>query len=320
MLRNKSQIDVFINRVNYEMYLMFIGILSKIKLIFSIGLRKYCSIRFSKGSDSNKIGLVAIVKNEEAYIREWIEYHKLIGISHFYIYDNESSDDLKHTLSSYIKSGEVTYKYFPGKGMQEKAYLDCVKIAKKEVSWLVTLDIDEFLEPLTNISLKEWLSSLSPDISQVELGWMVYGSGGHIDKPRGLVIENYIKHAKDDFITEYKPIVRPERVIGMTFPHQYKVAGKTIDEQKKRIWSYRRADMKGARPAPRNLFRINHYYSKSLSEFFEKSNRGDASVPDRKPRNLEDFKKHDKNNILDLTMKKYVKKIKENLSNRGSNG
>ena len=101
--------------------------------------------------------------------------------------------------------------------MQEKAYLDCVKIAKKEVSWLVTLDIDEFLEPLTNISLIEWLSSLSPDISQVELGWMVYGSGGHIDKPRGLVIENYIKHAKDDFITEYKPIVRPERVIGMTF-------------------------------------------------------------------------------------------------------
>lgn len=86
MLRNKSQIDVFINRVNYEMYLMFIGILSKIKLIFSIGLRKYCSIRFSKESDSNKIGLVAIVKNEEAYIREWIEYHKLIGISHLYIY------------------------------------------------------------------------------------------------------------------------------------------------------------------------------------------------------------------------------------------
>lgn len=86
------------------------------------------------------------------------------------------------------------------------------------------------------------------------------------------------------------------------------------------MWSYRRADMKGARPAPRNLFRINHYYSKSLSEFFEKSNRGDASVPNRKPRNLEDFKKHDKNNILDLTMKKYVKKIKENLSNRGSNG
>ena len=36
---------------------------------------------------------------------------------HFYIYDNESSDDLYKKLSSYISQGIVTYTYWPTKGV-----------------------------------------------------------------------------------------------------------------------------------------------------------------------------------------------------------
>ena len=37
----------------------------------------------------------------------------MIGVTHFYIYDNESSDDLYKKLSSYISQGIVTYTYWP---------------------------------------------------------------------------------------------------------------------------------------------------------------------------------------------------------------
>lgn len=38
------------------------------------------------------ISIAAIVKDEVEYIEEWIQFHILMGIEHFYIYDNESSD------------------------------------------------------------------------------------------------------------------------------------------------------------------------------------------------------------------------------------
>ena len=41
----------------------------------------------------NKLSFVAIVKNEAPYIVEWIEFHRLVGVDKFYIYDNESSEN-----------------------------------------------------------------------------------------------------------------------------------------------------------------------------------------------------------------------------------
>ena len=44
---------------------------------------------------AHEMGMVAIAKNEGPYIREWIEYHKLVGFTIFYIYDNDSTDNTK---------------------------------------------------------------------------------------------------------------------------------------------------------------------------------------------------------------------------------
>jgi hypothetical protein len=35
----------------------------------------------------------AIIYNEAEYIAEWIEYHLLVGVQKFYIFDNESTDN-----------------------------------------------------------------------------------------------------------------------------------------------------------------------------------------------------------------------------------
>ena len=36
--------------------------------------------------------ICAIFKDESLSIKEWIEYHKLIGVEHFYLYNNKSKD------------------------------------------------------------------------------------------------------------------------------------------------------------------------------------------------------------------------------------
>ncbi|GMO23401.1 MAG: hypothetical protein Ta2B_02600 [Termitinemataceae bacterium] len=42
-----------------------------------------------------ELSIVAIVKNEASYIKEWIEYHRLVGVDRFYIYDDNSTDNLR---------------------------------------------------------------------------------------------------------------------------------------------------------------------------------------------------------------------------------
>ncbi len=52
------------------------------------------------------------MKNEGAYIKERIEYHKIVGVERFYLYDNGSTDETKKVLEPYIKDGSVIYCYY----------------------------------------------------------------------------------------------------------------------------------------------------------------------------------------------------------------
>lgn len=53
----------------------------------------------------NKVALCAIVKNENLYIREWINWYKHIGISKIFLYDNNDIDGekLEDVINDYIK-------------------------------------------------------------------------------------------------------------------------------------------------------------------------------------------------------------------------
>ena len=42
---------------------------------------------------SYNVSACAIFQNEAPYLKEWIEYHRLIGVEHFYLYNNGSTDN-----------------------------------------------------------------------------------------------------------------------------------------------------------------------------------------------------------------------------------
>lgn len=297
------------SRVIYLLLLEVKGILQESNNARKVGLKSFYHFLHSLGPKNDRIAVVAIVKNESSYLKEWIEYHKLIGVNHFYIYDNDSTDDIVQVLTPYIESHIVTYTPFPGKNRQQDAYLDCVRRVKGKFEWLLTIDIDEFLQPQGALSLHDWLKSVPQKVAQIEIGWTIFGSNGFETRPTGLVIENFVHHAPYNFLADSKSIVRPERVLDARFPHYYEVAGKTVDENLRRFPYYPIWNIKGARPISRKKFRINHYYSKSKSEFDQKRSRGDAYKVDRNPRDFHDFQEHDRNEVKDLTMLKYARKI-----------
>lgn len=262
-----------------------------------------------------QLGIVAIIKNEAPYLKEWIEFHKLVGVDIFYLYDNESTDNILDVLKPYIKEGLVKYKLVRGNNQQIAVYNDAVSQYKNKVRWLAVLDADEFIVPVETDNILEIINSLNNSFSQILIGWLVYGSNGFKTKPDGLVIENFKYHANSDFLADYKPIFNPRLVINITFPHWADVVGKTVDENGKRVWGYPFITKRYALPSSKNKIRINHYYSKSLKEFLDKSKRGyaDYNGSDRLQRTMDNFAEHDQNSVSDTVMDRFYEELHKKL-------
>lgn len=138
----------------------------------------------------HELGMVSISKNEGPYIREWIEYHKLVGFTKFYFYDNESDDDTADILKPYIEQGIVEYTMIKGKGRQLDAYNDAICKHKDECRWMAFLDMDEYIMPvLPFASIADIVMSLVNKAGQGAVGigvnWCIYGSAYLEKKPRG---------------------------------------------------------------------------------------------------------------------------------------
>ena len=109
------------------------------------------------------LSVCALFKNESPYLKEWIEFHRLAGVDHFYLYNNGSLDTFRRVLSPYIRDNIVTLIQWPDLipqsasdpygwplSTQVTAYENAIKwAAAEETKWLLFLDVDEFLVPLS---------------------------------------------------------------------------------------------------------------------------------------------------------------------------
>jgi len=111
----------------------------------------------------DELSVVSIMKNEGPYLKEWIEYHKLVGVDRFYLYDNGSTDNTKEVIAPYINNRTVIYvemscvNSMGGGYLQMFAYNQTVKKYKNKTRWLAAIDLDEFIVPLYKNSIKDIL-------------------------------------------------------------------------------------------------------------------------------------------------------------------
>ena len=93
------------------------------------------------------LSIVAILKCEGPYLKEWLDYHLMAGVDHFYLYDNDSPDNQAEVAKPYVEKGLVDYFSMPGKAMQMVAYNDAIKRFKFQSRYMAFLDGDEFVYP-----------------------------------------------------------------------------------------------------------------------------------------------------------------------------
>jgi hypothetical protein len=232
----------------------------------------------------HQLGIAAIMKNEAPYLKEWIEYHRLVGVEKFYLFDNESSDNTKEVLEPYIQSGEVEHIYFPGVGVknQIRCYSEAVRRFRNKVKWLAVIDIDEFIVPATKSKIIEVINNIERELWRKRrkklfgfaVRWVPYGYDRHYKRPDGLVIENFRKHG--DPIMLSKSIFNPRAAIhaapsAVHTPVYLDLSFGVTECGENNPWKA---------PVSINEIRINHYVTKSYEEYTQKMLRNKTGFPE----------------------------------------
>jgi len=167
------------------------------------------------------LGAIMMFRDEARYLREWIEYHRLIGIEHFYLFDHLSIDHPEIVLADYIAKGIVELERrndeVGGNFMflAIETYNKGLAMARGKCRWIAMLDSDEFIVPKTTT----WLPTLLKDYERyggLTMNWQMYGTGGVAEiaydktliqslRKRGLRDMSQNRHIKS--------IVQPDRVV-----------------------------------------------------------------------------------------------------------
>lgn len=265
------------------------------------------------------VSICAIFKNEAPYLREWIEFHKVVGVDHFYMYNNNSEDDYACILQPYIDSGDVTLVNWPHNQAQMRAYKDCIAQFAGETKWLGFIDLDEFVVPKSTDDIYSYLKQFEKTRGSVVIYWKLFGTSGRYNRDlNGLVTEDF--HVCWEKYCD----------IGKSFYNtRYAFNGDTDKNQCLHhvFW----ANWRGRDLPPVNLFdkvclpgrnkassesfpiQINHYFTKSYMEYAAKRAKGDVYFKIN-PHDEEYFFHHEmKCMAVDHAADKYLIRLKQKL-------
>jgi len=225
----------------------------------------------------NYLSVVAVLKDERPNIKEWIDFHLGVGVDHFYLYDNGSSDGSTEVLHPYIESGQVTYSYNTMDMCQMACYYNALTAFKDQSQWMAFIDLDEFL-----FAPKGVLKTRLKDFEQyagIAVNEVFFGSNGHETRPPGGTLSNYTRREKT-INKHVKSIVQPQYTLcpgGNPHSFFYTQGGAVNEDKQPCPGPFNE-------PGSANLFRINHYWVKSKEEYKTKLTRGRADVPSRHPK------------------------------------
>ena len=223
--------------------------------------------------------IATIVRNEAPYMREWVAFHLAMGADRLIVYDNTSTDDLAGAIADFVRLGLVEIVPWPHfidrADFLKTGAAHAIVYTRRTTRWLACIDADEFLFSPTGSALPDILRSYE-DLPALIVYWVNFGTSGHVAAPLGLVTESYHLRAVDSFPGNllHKSILNPSAVRSVWGSHRfgfdcYPVVG--YDENRTPI-----DDHDKSRTHSSQILRINHYYSRSRSEFDTKLKHGFA--------------------------------------------
>ncbi len=214
--------------------------------------------------------IATMVRDDNSYIDEWVDYHMSIGFERVLIYDHKS------TIPVEAKWGDRVIVKRIDVDLPFKEYLHLSTFRDFKPFWMMTCDVDEFLVLLHHKDVRDLLVGYE-QFGGLGIPWSMYGSSGHINKPEGLVRDNYLWRTVDTPDKQYvKTIANTQYFTNMNDPHFVYSSRPVVNEAFESF-------LGSLTSSPRKICKINHYFTRSYDEWVLKRNRGTGyvNVPQR---------------------------------------
>ncbi|CAI7758731.1 unnamed protein product [Closterium sp. NIES-53] len=149
-----------------------------------------------------------MVLDSAKFMEEWLLYHGFLGVEHFFVYDNGSEDGLQESVEEAQETGRArgfgfstTIRSWPWLKSQEGGFSHCAIRAKKLCTWVIFVDVDEFVFPAWKLKKIEsrklfaagsqYSSLLRKFVGQIALPCLIFGPSGHQEHPERGVVSGY---------------------------------------------------------------------------------------------------------------------------------
>jgi len=203
-----------------------------------------------------RLAVCAIFENVAAHLPEWLAYHKVVGVEHFVLYDNDSADDPARVIRALPLAEHVTLIRWRQRPGQLAAYRHFIDIFAPGFEWAAFLGVEDFLLPVAADNVLGSLDFLD-GAAAVVVSRRVFAPLASPEQRSGLVIEMHDRRAGDDF-----PANRHVRVIARcrdlqdvgAVPHEFRLNGSVFDTAGRLAPNAAVQDL----PCYRNLT-VNHY-------------------------------------------------------------
>lgn len=155
-----------------------------------------------------KLAALTMFKNEGHIINEWLRVNNTVGgIEHFYLIDNESTDeytideDLKDKVTIYIEPGLVKrYTAHSQEAVYEKHYPKM----RHTTEWVIVMDMDEFLYHRGKTTVLKELDNLPPQVRSLSVCWLEYLGDGLLMDPQCKVHTYQLCHPEHLILSDAK--------------------------------------------------------------------------------------------------------------------
>jgi len=150
--------------------------------------------------------IAAVFKNEEKYLKEWIDHHLNRGVDHIYLINDFSEDNYMDVIYTYLKQKAITLienqTEDKNYGRQERIYNNFLFNYIRPSNWMGILDIDEYLWSPQAYNLQKILAELDKTTIEGVIIWnVVFGGNDYIIQPKSIV-DSFVK--REDVISKLK--------------------------------------------------------------------------------------------------------------------
>jgi len=123
----------------------------------------------------------AVFKKESHILEEWLLHYIYHGIEHFYLVNDNSSDNFTNIIDKYSKYITLFNNDIQttNVGRQILIYEKYFRPILNESTWFAILDLDEFLYSPIDMNLSNVFNKYN-HFSQLRVNWLHFGSSEHL--------------------------------------------------------------------------------------------------------------------------------------------